>query len=428
MEPTAIELFFAGQDAADADNATEAEDLWSLVASAGSSEPRPPEEPPLHVIRSMAQNGIAELALDRALSAGFPLQPAPDQCAAASSHLRAALRAFPANATANMNAALLARDEGNAEAALEQWSQAASSSPDDANADEWREDWLYEPRRRCATLARLYRALLLSQLGRHDEATPELCALGFRWRLAPGVWDCARTPPNVARPLMLNDHAHDAVRMHADAVSKGTLMALQRAFAPGAAYWRETQYETASASKRYLTFSVDLDELAARRGTPAHAVDGLIRSLLPLTGRTDLRSCEWWVHERAAGRGFGHELHFDCEEATMETCGRVLHPAVSSVVYLTDDGDPTLILDETLDQPLGGSRAHVAHPHAGSFLAFDGELLHGVLPGAFAHRSGAAPAPQRLTLLIAWYVAHPRRHHLRRPRHTLGTPSARETP
>ena len=103
----------------------------------------------------------------------------------------------------------------------------------------------------------------------------------------------------------------------------------------------------------------------------------------------------------------------------METCGRVLHPAVSSVVYLSDEGDPTIVLDETLDRPLGASRARLVHPRARAFLAFDGDLLHGVLPGPFAPASraaaagdapvgnGGAPA-QRLTLLIAWYAEHTR--------------------
>ena len=139
----------------------------------------------------------------------------------------------------------------------------------------------------------------------------------------------------------------------------------------------------------------------------------------------------------------------------MERSGRVLHPAVSSVVYLSDGGDPTIVLDETLDAPLGATvpdltdtlpplpphpphpvtyalalalelmvsaapsqAAYVAHPSCRSFLTFRGDLLHGVLPGQFAHsgrraaratgrRAEAASPPAcaaRLTLLIAWYA------------------------
>lgn len=62
--------------------------------------------------------------------------------------------------------------------------------------------------------------------------------------------------------------------------------------------------------------------------------------------------------------------------------------------------------------PLGGSAAYCVAPRRGSFLAFDGDLLHGVLPGRYDHaergaaeRGGASAASgQRLTLLIAWYT------------------------
>jgi len=129
----------------------------------------------------------------------------------------------------------------------------------------------------------------------------------------------------------------------------------------------------------------------SRSGQRLHAVDRLILSLWPLLGRTDITSCEWWVHQRAVGRGWGHELHFDVEERTMELTGRVVHPAVSSVVYLSDDGDPTLVIDETLDAPLGGRTAYCANPLPRSFMAFDGRLLHGVLPGPFAHGEPRGP-------------------------------------
>ena len=87
----------------------------------------------------------------------------------------------------------------------------------------------------------------------------------------------------------------------------------------------------------------------------------------------------------------------------MELTGRVVHPAVSSVVYLSEHGDPTIVLDETIDKPLGAQRVFAAHPRERSFLAFDGRLLHGVLPGPFAHGAPRGPPQPRLTLLIAWY-------------------------
>ena len=52
---------------------------------------------------------------------------------------------------------------------------------------------------------------------------------------------------------------------------------------------------------------------------------------------------------------------------------------MSSVVYLTDASNPTLVLDQkSLGPP--AERGWCAHPRAGAFLTFSGDLLHGVLP------------------------------------------------
>ena len=414
-----VNFFFAAQDANDGGNCELADELFAtaaeaaaLAAAAGAADDGNGDGigPPAGIVQSMALNGQAELALDRALASGFPLQldgtNAIKELRHATTLLQMSINACTENATALMNLAMLARDEGDASLALRYWSEVCARTDDGGcDDDDWREDWLCEPRRRSTPLACLYRALLLSQLGRHDEASTDLRRLGYRWRLSPAVWDCARTQP-LALDLQARSAAsaasgasEDHARLYSHAVGEGVYSALRRTFAPGAAYWRETRYETASASKRYFTFYVDLEDLKAsqhsQRAAPTSAIEALLLALLPLTGKaSSLRSCEWWVHQRAAGRGFGHELHYDLEEQTMETCGRVLHPAVSSVVYLSDGGDPTVVLDETLDAPLSATRAYIAHPRSRSFFTFRGDLLHGVLPGPFAHKQAPAEGEQ----------------------------------
>ena len=108
------------------------------------------------------------------------------------------------------------------------------------------------------------------------------------------------------------------------------------------------------AAKRYFTFYVDLEDLRRRHEAraPARLGPSTPSSLSPSThwpSRASLLASGGYTS--ASGRGFGHELHYDVEERTMERSGRVLHPAVSSVVYLSDGGDPTIVLDETLDAP-----------------------------------------------------------------------------
>ena len=92
----------------------------------------------------------------------------------------------------------------------------------------------------------------------------------------------------------------------------------------------------------------------------------------------------------------------------MEASGKVLHPAVSSVVYLTSGGDPTIVLHENMSTPLEARAAYLSHPTAKAFFTFQGDLLHGVLPGPFAHADKKQAKEEgevkpRLTLLIAWY-------------------------
>ena len=87
------------------------------------------------------------------------------------------------------------------------------------------------------------------------------------------------------------------------------------------------------------------------RQPPSNTVELLAAHLLPLTGCGDrIVGCEWWVHTRSDGRSIGHQMHFDTEEATL-AAGRLCHPTVSSVTYLsgTGGGDPTVVFDQRSD-------------------------------------------------------------------------------
>jgi len=53
---------------------------------------------------------------------------------------------------------------------------------------------------------------------------------------------------------------------------------------------------------------------------------------------------------------------------------------VSSVLFLTESGGPTLVLDQDPQGPLA-SRGWLGQPCPNQLLAFKGNLLHGVIPG-----------------------------------------------
>ena len=494
-------MYFDAQDRADAgDELSAARLLQRIVQTTVTTEGS-------RIISSAAHNCLAEAQIDRAVALGFPMSvERPSEIAPvleARRLLGRALKLWPQNAQAAMSLALLERDCGNAECALHLWSMVAAlpSTTGGGLDDEWAEAWILEPRRRCLPLAAMYSALLLSQLGRHAQATPYLRCFGFTRALAPGVWAAARTPPS--REVKRGGDGGAAscpVRYFADALRTQTHESLLAAFAPGAAYWRETGYEQASANKQYFTFGVDVAALRSGARAPSNLAEATVVQLLPLLGHEGdaLVSAEWWVHSRLAGRNVGHELHYDLEERVLEATvchaavalappcglaehappaphahtrtsahthtravrltpvlawspcpeqGRVVHPTFSSVVYLTGGGDPTLVLDETLDGA-AASRAWLVHPRRGAFMTFPGNLLHGVVPtscrtaatatstaastpsgfaAAAASRASAAaqqqqpPPAQRLTLLIAWY-SEQTQHAARRKR--LGPQSA----
>ncbi|KAL1521215.1 hypothetical protein AB1Y20_022764 [Prymnesium parvum] len=398
--PDLTDAFFAAQSLAEAGDLPAATLAFeSIVRATAGCAPCPltprglSSAPPPSLLSSLCLSSLAEAQIDAATQLGFPLLA---EGTPAALRARELLLASRCNISATLSLALLSRDSGDGSLALSLWREAAAL-PAGGGADPhgWWRAFVGAPREACGAVARLHAALLLSQLGGHAEAAEELRRMGYAWRLAPEAWRSAAGKAGGG--------GGGGEKGGGGGVPRRVAAALRRAFAPHAPYWRETGYHDASAEKRYFTFYVDLTRPAS-----AHAslIEQLIHHLRPLTRRDDLIGAEWWVHSRAAGRGIGHELHFDVEEAHMEATGEVVHPAVSSVVYLSDEGDPTIVLDQTLHGPLA-SHGWLVHPQYRAFMTFAGDRLHGVLPGEFASASAplhcGAAAAQRLTLLVAWY-------------------------
>ena len=106
-------------------------------------------------------------------------------------------------------------------------------------------------------------------------------------------------------------------------------------------------------------------------------------------------SVEWWAHARQGGEA--HQLHFDMDEARLRGVahgvahvdgtdkGRLvgLHPLVSCVLYLRCDGPRqgnTLVTDQVLQSDSVATQGWLVSPAVNRLLAFDGRLLHGVVP------------------------------------------------
>lgn len=105
---------------------------------------------------------------------------------------------------------------------------------------------------------------------------------------------------------------------------------------------------------------------------------------------------EWWL--RAATTDAGFPFHFDRDEGIRST---VVSPDLASILYLSDVGGPTVIVDAAPARVAAPRTAIAVHPRQGRFGMFPGALLHGVLPG----RPGRWP---RVTMLVNWWCAVPR--------------------
>mmetsp|Transcript_9170 Transcript_9170/g.23438 ORF Transcript_9170/g.23438 Transcript_9170/m.23438 type:complete len:359 (-) Transcript_9170:81-1157(-) len=140
---------------------------------------------------------------------------------------------------------------------------------------------------------------------------------------------------------------------------------------------------------------------------PSNVVEAAIAALAsPLAARwptvaTDAVAVEWWAHARAPAEG--HQLHYDLDELAAGRGIRLQHPIVSTVLFLSALGGPTIVTSQALGH--GGaepSAAWLTAPVPNRLLAFDGRLLHGVLPGS---GSDGDPDSRRVTLMMAWHRA-----------------------
>jgi len=134
------------------------------------------------------------------------------------------------------------------------------------------------------------------------------------------------------------------------------------------------------------------------------------------TKRPQIVGAEWWTHTREVGVNLGHQLHFDTDEAMLAQTTIPLHPIVSSVLYLTGEGDAgsTLVLDQTVDAKRLAGGAWKCKPEDNSFMIFPGDLLHGVLPCRGSSKEGQVlntngnqnghHPKHRLTLMVGFWT------------------------
>jgi hypothetical protein len=160
-----------------------------------------------------------------------------------------------------------------------------------------------------------------------------------------------------------------------------------KTFAPDAVFRKESDYK----NRGYYSFFSDNDN-DKKQTTRSNLVEQvIIDHLLPRAQQilfpdqaNQICGFEWWVHTRQVQTYLGHNLHFDIDEAMLNQEGKITHPLLSSVLYLTGGDDQeagaTIVLDETPDAEIAAGKCWKSFPMDNSFMLFPGNLLHGVLP------------------------------------------------
>eukprot|EP00927_Polykrikos_kofoidii_P023202 TRINITY_DN21436_c0_g1_i1.p1 TRINITY_DN21436_c0_g1~~TRINITY_DN21436_c0_g1_i1.p1 ORF type:complete len:721 (+),score=97.15 TRINITY_DN21436_c0_g1_i1:56-2218(+) len=88
---------------------------------------------------------------------------------------------------------------------------------------------------------------------------------------------------------------------------------------------------------------------------------------------------EWWCKNQSAA--LGAHFHFD----TAFSDDGLFRPAYSSVLYLSDEGGPTVVLDQAASLESGRwpevpQESYIVMPRVNRWMVFPGELRHGMVP------------------------------------------------
>lgn len=120
---------------------------------------------------------------------------------------------------------------------------------------------------------------------------------------------------------------------------------------------------------------------------PELAAQLLLRRLI-MEDPGDFAGVEFWGRVRSENLGAG--LHYDQAEDDLDTdgdwvFGNPWRPRWSSVLYLTDEGGPTVIMEQVHTHggrhvPLVPRRGYCAMPRRNRWVVFRGDLFHGTLP------------------------------------------------
>ncbi len=158
----------------------------------------------------------------------------------------------------------------------------------------------------------------------------------------------------------------EAIRIFDSAISSEVALALRRQIETAAVPSVGENSRTASGKTFWFSFSA----------TPRTLFDQMAVSMRKITDpHCECTGAEWWFRVQPPDSGF--PMHFDRDEARKD---HLITPAVASILYLSDEGLPTAILNQEANQAAPEELTAVPiFPKLGRFAIFPGALMHGVL-------------------------------------------------
>lgn len=244
-------------------------------------------------------------------------------------------------------------------------------------------------------------ALILLQSGRTTEADQILSSLGYTCRLAASIlnYDDDRT-------AVSGDNINTDIpcRVYDDFLSDEEREMLHSVFLnPTNSYWTDHKY-TVEPPSPYFSYLINLkSETKAPNEKGIHAFVRRLRDFLEPHFPIKCASyCEMWAHNRP--HATGHQFHFDSDNEGCTTTIR--NPICSCVVYLTDGvGGPSVVTNQRLASRNLASAGWLCPPVTGRLVAFDGKVLHGVVPGKAGVKVNTAPVDhfRRVSVMFAFW-------------------------
>jgi hypothetical protein len=149
---------------------------------------------------------------------------------------------------------------------------------------------------------------------------------------------------------------------------------------------------------------------------PSNVVEDVILALRPaVAGRRRIAGVEWWL-SRMYTTDVRVDFHQDRDEKLALRTGELVHPRISSVLFLNRVRGGALMVTREKPEPdnpsLAPSRldtADLVAPRPNRLVVFDGTLTHGVLDAENRIPDGRLPGGSRLrrTLVMNWWAHRP---------------------